>query len=142
MNVPLSIIVANFGHSHVPNIVLNKLRQSILHTVRTVHGYSETNTQHKANNRNKQSTFILFCRRNTNRSNAPYQPPKPFVLYSLTRCTVSILRVIFSTQIDRHSETNSFFFRRQQYKSSSPQVLKPFRPYSLQDQDPRFELRA
>ena len=32
---------------------------------------------------------------------------------------------------DRHSKTNSFFL------PTSPQVLKPLRPYSLQDQDPQ-----
>ena len=70
--------------------------------------------------------FILFDD-NTSRSYSPYRPPKPFVLYSSTRCTVSIDithtrtrdRIDITCYLNKNIDDSKriLSFCRQQYKS-------------------------
>ena len=110
-----------------------------LQTHNKIHVNTNTRTQH---------IFILFDD-NTSRSYSPYSTLKSFLLYSIIRYQYRSILVLFSAHktsknrsksieksivIDRKIPKRIHSFPRQQY-SSSPQVLKPFLLYSLQDQE-------
>ena len=138
------MLLANICHSHVPNLV-NKWYYC---TVDTVGQYFTVSQRYYTHNKYIDSeqakythSFILFVD-NTSRSYSPYSTLKPFLPYSFKNTRPYRYYVLFAahktSKIRRINEKllHSFFD-----DSNTPQVLKPFRPYSLQEQDPEWIAR-
>ena len=135
------MLLANICHSHVPNLVNRYYCTAI--AVSQYCTVSQRYYTHKQIIETIQYTSSTYSFFSTTAIQAV--PTHRTVPSSRSYCTVQhIVRIdryyaFFSAHnvVNKRKNTpSSFIFWRQQY-SSSPQVLKPFRPYSLQDQDPR-----
>ena len=96
--------VTNFGHSHDQNRVNNQYYCTAIDTTyNTALWLPEHNNSEQAK---YTQSFILFDD-NTSRSYSPFRFPKPFVLYSLTRSTVSIDITLFEHVVFIHFSTTA-----------------------------------
>ena len=126
VNVPLELLLADFGHSQDSNRV-NSHRRSILYIVLYSTALRMPEIECKYNKQIQCMYSFLFVD-NTSRYYSPYQPPSRFyrtVLHGIDRRSYhtviqypSAYSNSHNTQIDRKIETNSFFL------PTSPQVLK------------------
>ena len=82
-----------------------------------------------------QSTYSFFLTTITSRSYSPYRTPKPFVLYSSTRCTISIdiTRSSAPQNKQKSIEIDWKIDRLHSFFDVRPQVRPQVRPRSRSD---------